>query len=107
MESELLLNRAGALFFCTLHHVYRKEELESSLYIPGLGVYSMNNRGWWKMFTIGQKMGQAAELAAAQNLLSTFSIPCITTDSVEKNRLHLDTPPRTHHPIHQLIRVHV
>jgi hypothetical protein len=25
MESELLLNRTGALHFCTLYYVYRKE----------------------------------------------------------------------------------
>jgi hypothetical protein len=44
MESELLFNRRGSLYFCTT--VYRKEgTIESPLEIEGLGVYSINKQG--------------------------------------------------------------
>jgi hypothetical protein len=52
MESQPLLNRDGALFFCTLQYCIQKREEWSPVYkCRGFGVYSMNKTGsGMKMF---------------------------------------------------------
>jgi hypothetical protein len=68
MESEPLLNRAGALFFCSVLCIISKYK--------GFGVYSMNKTGRPQTLCVTGRI-QKVELAAAQHLLSVYSSPCL------------------------------
>jgi hypothetical protein len=55
MKSELLLNKAEALYFCNLNYcVYRREGtgFPTGLQWVWLGVYSMNKTGSWQNLSV-------------------------------------------------------
>jgi hypothetical protein len=77
------------------------ELVSSSKYLVWM-VYSIKNRGRRKMFTTRAKGASWVSRCSepAQHLLR----PLYNYGLCRIKRLHLDTPPRIHHPIHQLIR---
>ncbi len=67
MESEPLLNRAGALYDCTLYYsVQKRGDLSPVSKSRGYSIYSMNKAGLLQKFYVTRVKKQQVEFVAAQ-----------------------------------------